>query len=137
MRVSTSGYIYAGKLTIRNQAAFKQRLRRAKDGEVVVTVERKQSRRSLAQNAYLWGVVYQLLSDHTGYTVEELHEWAKMKFIPKHVALADANGEVKDDLVIGGSTAKLNKVQFGEYVENIRQFAVNELDCIIPDPEHA
>lgn len=135
MPVSASGYIYAGHLTIRNRPALLRQLRRWKDGEVVITIERKHARRSLQQNAYLWGVVYQLLSEHTGYTVEEIHEWAKMKFIPKRIALADGNGEVRDDLVIGGSTRKLNKVQFGEYVEAIREFAALELDCVIPDPE--
>ena len=134
--VSASGYLYAGKLTIRNRRAFLQRLARGRDGEVVVSVERKHARRSLQQNRYLWGVVYRALSEHTGYTVEEIHEWAKMKFIPKSVALADRNGRVRDALVIGGSTRRLNKVQFGEYVEAIREFAAT-LDVVIPDPDSA
>jgi hypothetical protein len=80
-------------------------------------------------------VALKLLSEHTGYTVDELHEWAKAKFIPKHLALLDKNGEVRDDLVIGGTTTRLNRVEFNEYIEALRKFAAEELGVVIPDPD--
>lgn len=102
---------------------------------VTVTIERQHATRSLEANSYYFGCVLKLLSEHTGYTVDELHEWAKARFIPKHVALCDQNGEVRDDIVVGGTTTKLDKVQFYEYIEQIRQFASETLDVNIPDPD--
>ena len=83
----------------------------------------------------IWGVVLAMLSEHTGYTVDELHAWAKAKFLPKQMAIAGANGEIVDEYVVGGSTTKLNKLQFSEYVEQIRRFAAEHLDVVIPDPD--
>ena len=137
MRLSeytTSGFVKNGELVIRNQTGWRRALAGFRRCEVIVTVECRHATRSLAQNAYLWGVCYALLAEHTGYTPDELHEWAKAKFLPKHLAFADGNGEVIDELVIGGSTRKLNKIQFGEFIDAIRQFAAEHLDVVIPDP---
>jgi len=42
--------------------------------EVEVVIRQPTSPRTLQQNKYLWGVVYKILSDHTGYTKEEINE---------------------------------------------------------------
>ncbi len=39
-----------------------------------------------------------------------------------------------DEFVIGGSTTRMNKLEFGEYCEAIRQWAAMELGINIPDP---
>ena len=132
----TTGYKRDGAFKLRHVEAFKQWYDGLKDGvEVTAVFEVKKANRSQAANRYLWGVVYRMLSEHTGYTVDELHDWAKQRFIPKHVTFADGNGEIKDDLVIGGSSAKLNANDFYEFVENIRRFSAEHLDCVIPDPD--
>jgi hypothetical protein len=130
----TTGVIEGGKLEIRNRAGLSQALRGMKDGEVLITIERLRATRSQRQNAWYWGVIVQLLADHTGYTPDEMHEVLKAKFIPKRFAVADGNGEICDELVIGGSTAILNTVEFGEYCEAIRQWAADSLHVVIPDP---
>lgn len=130
-----TGVIQGGVLKIRNRRQLEAAFRRWKDGEVVITIERKHAIRSREASGYYFSVCLKLLSEHTGYTVYELHEWAKMRFIPKHVAITDRNGEVKDDLVIGGTTTHLNRVQFYEFIESIRKFSAEELDVMIPDPD--
>ncbi len=131
----TTATVSAGKLTIHSRQQFLVGIAGLREGEYLVKVERRRATRSLVQNAYYFGAVLTLLSEHTGFTVDELHEWAKAKFLPKSLAFADGNGEVVDELVIGGSTTKLNKIQFGEYVEEIRRFAAEHLDVVIPDPD--
>jgi hypothetical protein len=106
-----SGRITAGKLHVRGWRPLDWR-----DCEVTITVEKKHAIRSLD-------------------AVDELHEWAKARFLPKHVALLDDNGTVVDDLIIGGTTTKLNRVQFYEFVEALRAFAAEKLDVNIPDPD--
>lgn len=93
--------------------------------------------RSVRANSYYWGVVVHLISEHTGYTPDELHDVLKAKFLPKHLAFSDGNGEVKGEFVIGGSTRKLNTAEFVEYTESIRRWAAEDLDVVIPDPEVA
>lgn len=133
--IVTTGFVRGGRLEIRNRKQFAQTLRRMRDGEVIVTIEPRKAARSQPQNRYYWGVVVELISEHTGYTPEELHDYLKAKFLPKALALPDANGVIVDEFVIGGSTTKLNKLEFGEYVERIRQWAAETLDVVIPDPD--
>lgn len=106
-----------------------------RDGEVLVAVTRRKASRSQQQNRWYWGVIVELLSEHTGYTPDEVHEVLKAKFLPKRVALADGNGEVKGEFVIGGTTTTLDKLAFGEFCEAIRTWAADELGVVIPDPD--
>ncbi len=133
--VTAFGSIKGGRLFIRNRRSFNEDLRRFKDDtEVEIEVRPLRATRSRQANAYLWGVVYALLSDYTGHTPMELHDFFKQKFIPVDVVLADRNGEVKYEGKIPGSTRSMKVDQFYEFVERIRAFAA-ELGCIIPDPQ--
>ena len=42
---------------------------------VRVTVEIAQPDKTPAQNRYLWAVPYRMLSEETGYEMEDIHEW--------------------------------------------------------------
>jgi hypothetical protein len=132
--VSTPGEIRKGKLCVKSADAFSARLARFRDGPVEVTVERKHATRSQRANAYWWGVCLALVSEHTGYTADELHEFAKATFLPKKLAFSDGNGEVVGEYVVGGTTTRLNTVEFGEFIERFRQWAAETLDVVIPGP---
>jgi hypothetical protein len=133
--VVATAEVKGGRLFIRNRRAFDEQVAQLREGwQLEVTIKRLRATRSLEQNAFYWGVVVQLLSEHTGYTPDEIHDLLKMKFIPKRMAFADGNGEVVDQYVLGGSTRKMNKLEFGEYIAAIQQWAAEELDLVIPDP---
>lgn len=128
--VVAAGTIKAGKLLIRNRRQFDEQLAQFKDGiQLEVTLQRLRATRSIAANAYYWGVVLHLVSEMTGDTVEDLHDYFKKRFNPKPIAIAQ-DGE---DHVTGASTRHLNTSQFYEYVEKVRQFAAEFLDLNIPD----
>ena len=105
-----------------------------RDCSVLLTIERQHATRSLSQNAYYWGVVVQTLSEHTGFTPDEMHEVLKAKFLPKKLAVTDGNGEIKGEFVIGGTTTRLNKIQFGDYLRDIHVWASEDLRVHIPAP---
>jgi hypothetical protein len=117
-----------------NRRKLAQLLKTRKDCELSIIIEKKHATRSLAQNAYYWGGVVGSIAEYTGYTPEEVHEYLKAKFLPKTLAFAGAGGEVVDEFVIGGSTAKLNKLEFGEFIERVRQWAAETLSLDIKDP---
>lgn len=129
------GSIKSGKLYVRNRREFDKQIAQMREGcEVEVEVTRRRATRSIQQNAYYWAVAVHLLSEHTGYTPEEVHEFLKAKFIPKKMAIAKGNGEIVDEYVLGGSTRRMNTIEFGEYLETVRRWAAEELDVVIPDP---
>lgn len=134
--VSATATKKGAALFIRNRRAFDEGVSRLHDDwELEVTVKRLRATRSLLQNAYYWGVVVQLLAEHTGYTPDEMHDVLKAKFIPKQMAVCDGNGVIVDELVLGGSTREMNTIEFGEYMEAIREWAAEALDVVIPDPD--
>ncbi len=132
--VVTTATVDEHGLHLRHKDRFIRDLRQLY-GEVEVIARRKRATRSDSQNKWYWGCIVEGISEHTGYTPDEVHELLKAKFIPKKLAIADGNGEIKDEFVIGGTTTRLNKLEFGEYCEAIRQWAAQDLDIVIPDPE--
>jgi hypothetical protein len=127
------GRIVEGTLDV-SSAALQAAVQGWPDGPVTVTIRPTRKPRTLAQNAWYWGSCVDLVSEHTGYTPEEVHEIWKQMFIPKHVAIADANGVVVDDRVIGGSTTKFSTGDMAEFTERCRQWAADTLGVVIPDP---
>jgi len=127
------GRVVAGRLEI-SDAALRSAIAGWPDGNVVIEVKPERNTRSQRANRWYWGSILPLISEHTGYDVDELHDLFKMRFFPKHVALADDNGVIKGEGVVGGSTARLTTGEFSEYCERVRRFAAEELGVVIPDP---
>jgi hypothetical protein len=93
---------------------------------VVITIQEAIPKRSLNGNAYLHGVVFQLIADETGYEMEEV------KILMKHMFLShyDRRGR----LHVRG-TSSLNRRQFGEFIEQVCTWAAMYLNVHIPPPE--
>lgn len=134
--VVASAQVKNGRLFIENRRVFDQQIALLDARwSLEVSVRRRKATRSLRQNRYYWGCVVEAISQHTGYTPEEVHDFLKAKFIPKKLALADGNGEVKDEVVVGGSTRAMDTGAFSEFCETIKQWAAAELDVYIPDAD--
>lgn len=129
------GVVRNGRLRIDQSNVFAAQLQSLRDGVVEISIERKRATRSQQANRYWWGVCVALVSEHTGYSPDEVHELAKQMFLPKRLAVADGNGEVKGEFVIGGSTSKLSTVQFGEFIERYRLWSAETLGVEIPLPD--
>lgn len=135
--VITTGFKRNGKTTIRNEAQFRADVAALKDGELIYVVRRAHATRKAAANAYYWAVIVDRLCRFIeGMTPDEIHEFLKAKFLPKKAAAVDGNGRIVAEFVIGGSTTKLNGVEFYEYCDRICQWAAEEpLNLYIPPPD--
>lgn len=131
----TTGTIRGGRLKVTFGPSQQRALTALKDGAYTVSLRRVSATRTARANAFYWGVIVRRLSEHTGFTPDEMHEVLKAKFLPKELAVCDANGVIVDGFVIGGSTRKLGTVAFGEYCDAIRRWAAEDLHVDIPDPE--
>lgn len=128
--------VEGGKVKLRDVRTFNGALAQLPDGEYLLTIDKAHATRSLQANAFYWGVVIESIARHTEQPAGDIHEYCKQHFLPKRLALADKNGEIHDDgTVIGGSTTKLNKIEFYEYCEQIRQWALDFLGLDIPTPD--
>lgn len=124
-----------GQIRFHDRKAFDASVGSLREGTPVeVAITQLRATRSLPQNRWYWGVCVALLSEHTGYSPDEVHDILKAKFLPKHLAVLNGNGAVVDAFVIGGSTRVLSTVEFKDYSEAIQQWAAEHVGVVIPDP---
>jgi len=117
------GVVKNGKLTLTDEKRYSAYLATLQ-GEVDVVVRRPRKQRTSPQNKFLWGVVYALISEHTGFTLDEVHDAMRLMFL---------RDEDKSIPTLK-STTSLSVVEMSRYWEQIRQFAAEKLDLQIPDP---
>ena len=123
------------QLLIHNRKKLLAELMECKPCEVLITIKKK-GLRSTPQNNYYHGVVVECVRHRLielGHRIdhEDCHEWIKHKF--NSIPLADQDGVVID--YFPQSTADLNKTEFSELIERIREFASMHLGIDIPDAD--
>lgn len=126
---------------IKNVCEFINKLPKERKWEIVIKPYR--FKRTLAQNSYLWGVVYKTIEEEdAGWFINEETEATIRGTKLKHADLIHEHFKQKylfvakiGDTVITRSTADLSTVAFTEYVEKIMRFSSTELGIYIPTPE--
>jgi hypothetical protein len=117
--------IQNGQIQFEHKPSFDFHLHSLEGKRVTVTVEKEKRKRSNQQNKYYWGVVLQLIAEHTGEDPENIHEALKAHFAPKHVV---------GNIVIPSATRYLDTIDFSLFIEKVRRWAAEELNINIPDP---
>lgn len=119
------GKVAQGKIKFDLPYKYLVRLSQLEGKRVEVVLRQEKSKRSDQQNKYMWGVVYEILSDKTGYTPEEIHAIMKFKFLR---IMDERNNEYVR------STTKLNTAEMEIYLDKIKKWAAQDLGVFIPDP---
>lgn len=94
-----------------------------------VQLSRHYRSRTSQQNRYLWSI-YNEIALETGYTSNEIHEYAKLKFLPRQ--FVDLNGE---ECEIPKSTRDLSTEEFVEYTDRLIALA-GDLGISLPPPDN-
>ena len=123
------GRISNGKLILNSPTWLATRLLKYQDCPVELKIERVRSIRTLAQNALYWGSWLPVISDSTGHSTQELHEFYKKMFLPKKVIVLN-----KKEMVIDDSTTNLNIAEFSDYLMKI-QAEVAQMGIVLPCSE--
>ena len=121
-------YVKNGKITFSDRARFDSDVSIYEEKTIEIIVREQKKRRSLNLNAYYWSVVVKLLSEHTGYDKDDMHEILKSMFLRTRYKL---NGVWTDGTK---STTKLSSKEMIEFIDNVKRFASTELSVYIPDP---
>ena len=96
---------------------------------ISIKLDKIKSSRSHQQNKYYW-VCVTILSQEIGYEKNELHEILKYKFLTKE-KVDEKTGECYNFV---GSTTKLNKTEFGEFVAELQRWSSQTFNVVLPDP---
>jgi len=102
-----------------------------------ITIEKLYRKRSTAQNAYRWGVIYpEMLKgfQDVGYneikTIDQVHNFVKLHFLKIEIR-NEKTGEVWQTI---RSTTELTTIEDNDLAEELRQFASEYLSIDIPEP---
>ena len=96
-----------------------------------IEIKEVNKKRSLDANKYYWAVLG-IIASETGNTDNRLHKYFKDELLAKEEVKFPQTGEVKE---VAKSTTELDKFDFYEYVERIRQFALTDLNIYVPTPD--
>ena len=106
----------------------KRLLETAKFG-IIVNVSEKKQKRSIKQNRYYRGIIIIMMSNHSGYFPEEMHQIMKQEFLRLEDKII--NGK---KYLVTKSTTELNTAEFEEYNEKCRMYASINMKICIPLP---
>jgi hypothetical protein len=100
-----------------------------------VTVKPHQKKRSLSQNAYLWGVCYPTIlrsggETLAGWTADDLHEY----FLSLHFGSEVLHFNGRDHERPLKRSSKLTTLEFMDFVGRIQQ-EMAQIGVFIPDPD--
>lgn len=117
-------YVFHSSEVTKAQSKIFEAVREGKPGKYILKLIRAKDKRSLNQNSYYWGVVVKIIADHTGYTPEETHQELARMFLAYE----------KDGKIFTQSTAKLDTLEFENYLERSRKWAWSQFELTIPLP---
>lgn len=95
---------------------------RNQKGEKLLILKDYIKPRTNKQNKY-YHAYKQIISEETGHSPEELHEYFKIRFLYKEITV------LGNTVRIPGSTTKLSTTQFNEFIKNI------EVETGVPAPD--
>jgi hypothetical protein len=101
------------------------------DGDYQVTIATTRRLRSSNQLKYLWGVVYRMIAQETGNTLEDIHSALKLMFLKDVMVMGGKEVFYVKSLSDRGDT---DTAEMHEYIEQVRAWAATELEISIPDP---
>ena len=94
--------------------------------DYIVDVKKQRNNRSIMQNNYYWKCIVQTLSEELGFYPNEIHDILKVKFASEWQSIEVNNNKV--GLQVINSTATMDTKEFEIYVEQIRIWALSELN---------
>jgi hypothetical protein len=134
LKIEAYAHIEQGRLILDNRKKMDAEIKECQDCAVIVTIK-KRGKRSTPQNNYYHGIIvenvrHRLVELGHRVTHDEVHEEIKRLFLPE--PLVDEHGVVIFEKA--GSTTEMNKSEFSEFIERIREWSAGALGIDIPDP---
>mgnify|MGYP001583740538 CR=1 FL=1 len=128
------GEVASGKLTIFRKKLLDQYLQTIK-GRVSIAFRPRRAKRSLDQNAYYWAINTQI-GWELGLNPEEVHAMFGDMFRKEHGEMTIKSTGERIELDYIRSTTMYNKVEFGEYLDNILQWAAEHSIIVLTSEEY-
>ncbi|MCW3109899.1 MAG: hypothetical protein JWQ09_4405 [Segetibacter sp.] len=105
-------------------------LKSRKHIKYVVEIKEARESRSLKQNNLYW-VYIGILGEHLGYNSKEMHHVTKKHLLGSYEKANKVTSEIE---TFTPSSKDLDTLEFTQYIENVRLWAMQDFDCYLPTP---
>ena len=135
MKLIAEARIRNGRMEFKQRSIFLSDIEKLKDGEYIVSVEKKKKKRSIDQNAYIHAL-FTLLKDSlnelgNSFTMEQVKEMMKFKFLLVEMYNKDTGALIGSRI---RGTSELTTWELNEFFEKIIAYAADEFGIILPYP---
>ena len=135
MKLIAEARIRNGRMEFKQRSVFLSDIEKLKDGEYIVSVEKKKKKRSIDQNAYIHAL-FTLLKDSlnelgNSFTMEQVKEMMKFKFLLVEMYNKDTGALIGSRI---RGTSELTTWELNEFFEKIIAYAADEFGIILPYP---
>tara|TARA_R110002012_G_scaffold150099_1_gene309413 strand:- start:666 stop:1049 length:384 start_codon:yes stop_codon:yes gene_type:complete len=120
------GTIKNGKLILNNERRFNDNLNIFEGEEIEIKIKVRTNNRSNEQNSLYWKWI-NIMSEETGFTIEEMHELVKYKFLKRTSINNNGVEEVKLK-----STTTLSVKEFTKLMDDVLYWSNNTLNINLP-----
>ncbi len=118
-----TGTVQNARLTLNQREIFDKYLHTL-SGDVQVIVRKPRKPRSLAENGYYHGCVLKIISECTGHTPKEIHEFLGREFLTVMGA----------KIPVVRSTSDLSTIEMEDFLTKARMWASEFHGCYVPLP---
>ncbi len=128
------GRVENKRLVLTDERAFREAMWRMKDGDVVISVEHAESKRSAAANRYLWGPIYSEIEKYTGQSKEDIHNEMCARFTTKALHYTNPATGAIVELEVVQRTSGMTVSDFHRFVEQVKLFAQEFFGLTFEEP---
>ena len=127
-----------GKLKIWHKSRFYEDLKLLAGKQIEITIHKKRKKRSTSQLGYWHAVVVAMVHERfkelgNHYSKQQIHEYLKSNFLFEEIVNKKTGDITKMPLSLG-EDGNVSTTQMMEAIEEIQQWAVEDLEIIIPNP---
>ena len=129
------GIVRNGTVFCKTPGDFKKHITSLEGKEVDIVIGKLKTAGTSNQMRYLYGVVFKIISEHTGYDVEEVKEVLKQELLPpvKVIQFIDKEtGEVISHSIYP-SLADLDKAELSRFIDDSIRLAAQHWGLEIPE----
>ena len=128
-----------GKLAIcpAQKAQLAAALKKWPDIAVDVTIAPFQETRRARANRFLFGVIYKLIAQETGHSVDDLHEYFKARHNSKVIEFLNVETGEMEERRIAQTTTKLSIQEFSDYMERVMVDGAELCGVVFPEPRES
>lgn len=139
-QIQSPARIEKGKLIIYYEDYFKNRIKQTPDGEVEIIIRTQSNTISSQQRRYFFGVIAVILQQSftalgTKCDLSDVIDFIKEKWLYREEFNPITGRVIKSHISLSDSSNGLSKEEFQLAKEAIQQFAIENLNTEIPDPD--